>query len=56
MLPKTKTFYRYTTELTDKIDFTVREEKLKENFDAIVDELELKKKQIPREFYLNKVN
>lgn len=47
LYPKTKSYYRYTSELTDKIELTCKADKLKENFDAMVLEMELKAKPIP---------
>jgi hypothetical protein len=39
--PKIKSYHRFTTELTDKIAFTCKQEKIRENYVAIVQELRL---------------
>jgi hypothetical protein len=49
MLPKIKSYYRYTTELIEKIKYSCREEKKNlETYDEIVNELSLASKNIPQ--------
>lgn len=36
LVPKIKSYYRYTTELTEKIDVVCKSEKIRDNYEAIV--------------------
>jgi hypothetical protein len=56
LLPKVKSYYRYTTQRTDQVMAICKGERLYDNYMDLVEELDLKSKGIPRFLSLSKTD
>lgn len=56
LLPKVKSYYRYTTERTERVMMICKGEKLYDNYLELVEEFELNTRKIPRYLALSKTD